>query len=75
MWCLVCVAATQMEGEFLPSKLPADDSQHFNVGGCELLCLVSVGISAEQTRASNEGYPKVCEDFIIQRPLLGHSRG
>ena len=37
-----------MEGEFLPSNLPADDSQHFNVGGCELLCLVSVGISAEQ---------------------------
>ena len=54
-----------MEGEFLPSNLPADDSQHFNVGGCELLCLVSVGISAEQTRASNEGYPKVREDFII----------
>ena len=47
--CLVCVSATQMGGEFLPSKLAADDSQHFNVGGCELLCLVSVGISAEQT--------------------------
>ena len=39
------------------------------------ICLSNNGATLVSGRASNEGYPKVCEDFTWRRPLLGPSPG